>query len=81
MKKLNRTANYLGLTLIIIAFLAMLYKAYQFRHHFAFTIGRVTRITPPGYRTTGDYSVLYEYEVNNKVYTENSSYNYCGTCR
>ena len=78
MIKLKRPRKYLVLTFLIIAFLAMIYKAYQFRHNFAFTIGQVIRITPPGYRTTGDYSVLYEYEINNTVYTESNSYNYCG---
>ncbi len=77
MKKLNHTGNYLGLALFFVAFLAMLYNAYQFRHHFAFTVGRVTRITPPRYRTTGNYSVLYEYKVKDKVYSQHNSYNYC----
>ena len=76
-KKLNKIGGN-----AVIAFLAgmlifIFYKGYQLHHHFAFTIGRVTEITRPGYKNSGDYSVLFTYDVNGKVYGNNDDFNYC----
>lgn len=55
----------------------MLYKGYQFRHHFAFTTGTVTDITPPGYKGSGDYSIVFEYTVNGELYHGNNDLDFC----
>jgi hypothetical protein len=55
-----------------------LYKKYLLSHNFAFVTGKVTEITPPGWKSSGDYSVLYEYQVSGKQYRSNNNYNYCG---
>jgi hypothetical protein len=77
MKKANKIGGYIALAFLIIGFLYMLYKGYQFRHHFAFTTGTVTYITPPGYKSSGDYSIVFEYKVNGEVYHGNNNPNFC----
>ena len=58
--------------------IAMLfYKRYQFMKNHVFTTGTVVEITGPGYHSTGDYSILYDYWVENKKYHRNENYNYC----
>lgn len=77
MKKANKIGGYLALAFLIIMASFAIYKGYQFRHHFAFTTGTVTEITPPGYKSSGDYSILFEYKVNGKVYRGNNNPNFC----
>jgi|GEM_PF-3285661 len=77
MKKKNKIGGYLALAFLIIGFLYMLYKGYQLRHHYAFAVGTVTEITPPGYKSSGDYSILFEYKVNGNIYRGNNNPNFC----
>jgi hypothetical protein len=77
MKKANKVGGYLALAFLIIMASIAIYKAYQIRHHFAFTTGRVTYITPPGYKSSGDYSIVFEYKVNGEVYHGNNNPNFC----
>jgi len=60
-------------TIVLVA----LYKKHQFLKNYQFTTGRVTEITPPGYKSSGDYSVLYEYMLNGTTYHNNTNRNYC----
>jgi hypothetical protein len=55
-----------------------LYKKYLLSHNFAFVTGKITEITRPGLKSSGDYSILYEYHVSVKRYGSNNNYNYCG---
>ena len=55
-----------------------LYKRYLLKHNFEFVTGKVTEITLPGWKSSGNYSVLYEYQVSGKLYRSNDNYNYCG---
>jgi len=77
MKEANKVGGYLALSFLIIGCLYMLYKGYEFRHHYAFTAGIVTYITPPGYKSSGDYSIVFEYKVNGEVYHGNNNPNFC----
>ena len=64
-------------SLFVFAFLCMLYKGYNFWHHFAFTTGRVIAITPPGYKGSGDYSIIFEYTVDRENYHGNNDLDFC----
>jgi hypothetical protein len=75
MKKINKT--HIVVSLFIIGFLCMIYYVYQFWHHFAFTTGTVIAITPPGYKGSGDYSIIFEYSVNGELYHGNNDPNFC----
>ncbi|HEV7423900.1 MAG TPA: hypothetical protein VGO21_01795 [Candidatus Paceibacterota bacterium] len=55
-----------------------LYKRHLLYQNFEFATGKVTEITLPGWKNSGDYSVLYEYQVSGKIYRGNNNYNYCG---
>jgi hypothetical protein len=78
MKKLNKkTGAYLVVSIFVIGFICMLYKGYQFRQHPAFTTGTVTAITPPGYKGSGDYSIIFAYTVNGELYHGNNDPNFC----
>jgi hypothetical protein len=73
----NKIGSYIVVSLFVIGFLCMLYKAYQFWHHFAFTTGTVIAITPPGYKSSGDYSIIFKYTVNGESYHGNNNPNFC----
>jgi hypothetical protein len=75
MKKINKT--HIVVSLFVIGFLCMLYYGYQFRKHFAFTTGTVAYITPPGYKGSGDYSIVFEYTVNGERYHGNNDLKFC----
>lgn len=77
MKKLNKIFGPVIAALLIIGFIYMLYAGYQFRHHYAFAIGTVTEITPPGYKSSGDYSIIFKYKVNGKIYGGNNNLDFC----
>jgi hypothetical protein len=76
-KQVNKIGGYIALAFLTGMLIFIFYKGYQLRHHFAFTTGRVSEITLPGYRNSGDYSVLFKYKVNGKVYSNNDDFNYC----
>ncbi|HXB94206.1 MAG TPA: hypothetical protein VNU70_03570 [Puia sp.] len=75
--KINKIGGYIAAAILIGLVIFLFYKGYQIRHHFAFTTGRVVEITKPGWRNSGDYSVLFEYVVKGKMYGNNNNYNYC----
>lgn len=64
-------------SLLIIFFLWILYEGFEFRRHFAFTTGTITAITPPGYKGSGDYSIVFVYTVNGEVYHGNNDLVFC----
>jgi hypothetical protein len=73
----NKFGARIFVSLFIIGFFYMLYEGFQFRKHFAFTSGTVTAITPPGYKGSGDYSIIFEYTVEGKVYHGNNDPEFC----
>jgi len=73
----NKTGRNIFVTLFILCFLGMLVKVYLFWHHFAFTTGMVTAITPPGYKGSGDYSIVFEYTVDGQRYKGNNDLKFC----
>jgi hypothetical protein len=75
--KVNKIGGYIAVAFLIGMLIFIFYKRHQLLHHFAFTLGRVTEITKPGWKNYGDYSVLYEYKVNGKRYNANSNFKYC----
>ena len=75
MKKINKGHIFVGL--FIFAFLCMLVKVYLFWHYYAFTTGTVTAITPPGYKNSGDYSIIFLYTVNGEQYHGNNNLDFC----
>ena len=64
-------------TFLVGMVIAGLWKRYLLTHDFAYTTGTVTNITVRGYKSGGDYSILYEYVVMGKMYGSNNDYNYC----
>jgi len=66
---------------MVLAFFAgmliyMFWNEYEFRYHFAFTTGRVTRIIGPAWGST-KYDIIFEYKANGEVYSGNNGYNKC----
>ncbi len=76
--KFNRIGSIIVIVFLISMVIIGLYKKYLLNHNFAFVTGKVTEITPPGWKSSGDYSILYEYHVSGKLYRSNDNYNYCG---
>jgi hypothetical protein len=76
-KKINKSAGIVVLLFLVLGVVIIFYKRHQFLGNYKFTTGRVTEITPPGWKSSGDYSILYDYWVDNKIYHNNENYNYC----
>lgn len=72
----NKIGGRIALAFLVIMFFIALYKGYLLRHDYKFTTGKVTEITPPGSKSSGDYSILFEYWVNGKAHHNNDNYNY-----
>jgi hypothetical protein len=77
-KKFNKIGGIIAIVFLIVMLIIGLYKRYLLIHNFEFVAGKVTEITLPGWKSSGDYSVLYEYQVSGKLYRSNNNYNYCG---
>ena len=77
-KKFNRIGGIIATVFLITMLIIGLYKRHLLNQNFAFVAGRVTEITLPGWKSYGNYSVLYEYQVSGKQYRSNNNYNYCG---
>lgn len=77
MKKINRIGGIIALAFLISMVVIGIYKRHLLLNNFEITTGEVTEITPPGWKNSGDYSVLYEYKVKGKMYRSNNNYNYC----
>lgn len=54
-----------------------LYGRHQFLNNYKFTSGRVTKVTTPGYKSSGRYNVNYEYFINGKIYYNNTKRDDC----
>jgi len=80
LKTIDKKIRRIGTPIVLAFFSGMLifmfYKGYQIRHHFAFTTGRVTRIIGPAWSST-KYDIIFEYKVNEEVYSSNNGYNHC----
>jgi hypothetical protein len=76
-KKLNRIGGLMALAFLIGMLFVGIYKRHLLPTHFQFTKGIVTEITPAGWKSSGDYSILYQYWVKDKAYCGNSNYNFC----
>jgi len=73
----NKVGGIAVLMFFALWILMLFYKRHQFLRNYKFTSGIVIEITGPGYHSTGDYSVLYDYWIGNKKYHKDASYNYC----
>jgi hypothetical protein len=76
-KKINRICGIIMIFLLVMGVVTAFYKRHIFLKNYKFTVGRVTEITPPGWHSSGDYSVLYEYSLRGRLYKNNMNYNYC----
>ena len=74
---LRRSTERLIIAFLIIGPCYFLFLRHEFDNNYSFCIGRVTEITPPGWKSSGDYSVLYTFEINNKTYSNNVNLNFC----
>ena len=73
----NKIGGIVVLMFFALGILMLFYKRQQFMKNYEFTTGTVVEITGPGYHSTGDYSILYDYCVDNKKYHRNENYNFC----
>jgi len=49
----------------------------QLKNDFIIVAGKITGIANPGWKNSGDYSLLYEYQVAGRLYKGNDNYNFC----
>jgi len=76
-QKINSIVGIIGLVVLVGGIILIFYKRHQFLENYKVTTGTVTEITGPGWKSSGDYSVLFEYLVKKKIYHGNENYNYC----
>jgi hypothetical protein len=77
-KKINKIAGIIAAISLIVVVLIGFYKKHQFMEKYEFTSGKIIKVTITGWKSSGDYSVMYEYNVNNMPYLNDQNYNYCG---
>lgn len=77
MKGVNKIFGPIIAGLLIIGVIYAFLKSDQLHHHYAFAVGTVTAITPPGYKSYGDYSVLYNYQVKGQTCRNNLNCKIC----
>jgi hypothetical protein len=56
-----------------------LFRRRELRHNYKISICKVTDITGPGWHSSGDYSIIYNYEVKHEKYSDNSNLNICAS--
>jgi hypothetical protein len=56
----------------------MFYRAWLVKKDHRFTIGVVTSVGEPGYRSTGDYAINYEYYLDGHRHYMNFNSKFCG---
>lgn len=76
-RKINKIIGLICLLLIAFYLIWSIYGSYQLHNDFSFTTAKINHIALPGWKSSGDYSVLYEYEVNGEKYKGNANYNLC----
>jgi hypothetical protein len=76
-KDVNKYTGFVVLFFIVFWIGRSIYKNYQFKGDYKITIGRVNGIASSGWKSSGDYSLLYDYTINGIRYTANSNYNLC----
>src|ERR1700733_4912238 len=77
MKNVKRIGGIVVTLFLISMLLIAIYKRHLLLSNFAFTTGTVSDVTLPGWKGSGDFSILYEYSVNGIMYKSNNNYSYC----
>ena len=77
MAKKNSKLITIVLILVLITSWA-LWKRHQFSKNYKICIGNINRITTPGWKQSGDYTILYEFKVEGKTYNGTTNRNFCG---
>ena len=77
MKNTNKILSITVLAFIIFWICRSFYKSYQFKSGYKITVGQVNAISKPGWKSSGDYVVRYEYSVSGIKYIGNNNYNFC----
>ena len=77
-KKINKFTGILAATFLICGLILIFYKRHQFLEDYKFTRGKVIDVTTPGYKSSGDYSIMYTFKVNGKTHFNNENLNLCG---
>jgi len=68
--------------IVVFVFFAIIvfeifYQNFLFTQNYKFAKGEITDITKPRWKNSGDFSILYNYQVNGKIYNSDESYNLC----
>ncbi len=76
-KKINKIGGIVVGICLVVGIFVIFYKKHQFMQSYNFTIGKITTVTIPGWKSSGDYSILYEYKIQGKEYFNNENYTFC----
>jgi hypothetical protein len=58
-----------------------LFRRHELRNNFEISVCKVTYITGPGWHSSGDYSIIFDYEIRHKKYSNNTNLNICPSRR
>ena len=76
-KKLNKISGITILIFFALAIVISIYQNKQFMKDYKFATGKIIYVNAPGWKSSGDYGVVYEYTIGNKSYQNNNNYNFC----
>ncbi len=77
---MNNFKKYFGLTIffLLLFFLVIGFiKRGEFEKEHKIAVGFVKEISRPGSKSSGDYSILYEFYIDNRAVVNNSNYFLC----
>ena len=81
LKSFNKIIGLIFFTSMAFTLVYALFRRRELRHNYEISICKVSYITAPGWHSSGDYSIVYEYEVRHKKYSDNLNLTICPSRR
>jgi hypothetical protein len=75
--------NKIIIVVVFVVFLLWIgwgvFRGVDLRNNFEITIGQIDKISNPGWKSSGDYAIIYSYNINGRIFKGDDAYNYCGS--
>lgn len=75
--KFQKIIQVIIILFLIVMIFEIFYQKFQFMKNYKFANGIITETTKRGWKNSGDYSIIYHYQVAGKNYKADQSYNLC----
>jgi hypothetical protein len=80
--KIMKNKNKIIIAFVFVVFLLWIgwgvYRGVDLKNNFVITIGHIDKISRPGWKSSGDYAIIYSYNIQGRIFKGDDAYNYCG---